>query len=520
LALSHINKKRTKIRLIIHVLSDWIAASISWLALFLFRKNYIEASKHGYSVPINLDPKLFLGLVFIPIFWIFLYALTGYYQHILRRSRLKELENTISTSFFGVLFLFFALILDDSVSDYHDYYISLLILFGFHFFTTLLFRMIHSTYTISQIRNRKWGYNTILIGTKTVAQNLYNELENTKIPEGFNIIGFVSINNQDANVDLIDNSNSNPNNSVSFNSHKPVYSDLNNTVNCNPSEFINCNPSHTVKILGNWTQLPRIIQQFEIEDVILCNEPEESEQIPTIIDTIQNEDIHLKMLPNDYNLVLGMVKMNNILGAMLAEVDFEVMPYWQKFIKRGVDIAVSLIALVILSPLFLLIAIAIKSNSAGPIFFNQERIGYRGIPFHIIKFRSMRVDAEKEGPKLSSDTDDRRTSVGIFLRKTRLDELPQFINVLLGQMTLVGPRPEREYFINQIVSKAPIYKRLHRVKPGITSWGQIKYGYAESVDEMIDRMKYDILYLENMSLGLDIKIMFNTALIMIQGRGK
>lgn len=468
-------------RLFIHVLSDWIAASISWLALFLFRKNYIEASKHGYSIPINLDPKLFLGLILIPIFWIFLYALTGYYQHILRRSRLKELENTLATSFFGVLFLFFALILDDSVSDYHDYYISLLILFGFHFFTTLLFRMINSTYTISQIRNRKWGYNTLLIGTKEVAQNLFRELENAKIPEGFKIIGFVRI-------DLNENNRT-------YNDSKPP-------------------------ILGDWTELPSIIQQHEIEDVILCNEPEESERIPTIIDTIQNEDIHLKMLPNDYNLVLGMVKMNNILGAMLAEVDFEVMPYWQKFIKRGIDIAVSMVALVILSPLFLLISIAIKTNSAGPIFFKQERIGYRGIPFYIIKFRSMRVDAEKEGPKLSSDSDDRRTSVGVFLRKTRLDELPQFINVLLGQMTLVGPRPEREYFINQIVSKAPIYKRLHRVKPGITSWGQIKYGYAESVEEMIDRMKYDILYLENMSLGLDIKIMFNTALIMIQGRGK
>lgn len=468
-------------RLSIHVLSDWIAASISWLALFLFRKNYIEASKHGYSIPINLDPKLFLGLILIPFFWIFLYALTGYYQHILRRSRLKELENTLATSFFGVLFLFFALILDDSVSDYHDYYISLLILFGFHFFTTLLFRMINSTYTISQIRNRKWGYNTLLIGTKEVAQNLSRELENAKIPEGFKIIGFVRI-------DLNENYSSS-------NDSKP-------------------------SILGDWTQLPSIIQQHEIEDVILCNEPDESERIPTIIDTIQNEDIHLKMLPNDYNLVMGMVKMNNILGAMLAEVDFEVMPYWQKFIKRGIDIAVSATALVILSPLFLLISIVIKSNSKGPIFFKQERIGYRGIPFYIIKFRSMKVDAEKEGPKLSSDSDDRRTSVGVFLRKTRLDELPQFINVLLGQMTLVGPRPEREYFINQIVSKAPIYKRLHRVKPGITSWGQIKYGYAESVDEMIDRMKYDILYLENMSLGLDIKIMFNTALIMIQGRGK
>ena len=212
--------------------------------------------------------------------------------------------------------------------------------------------------------------------------------------------------------------------------------------------------------------------------------------------------------------------MNNILGTMLAEVDFEVMPYWQKFIKRGMDIFCSTLALILLSPVFFVISIAVKLNSKGPIFFTQERIGLRGFPFKIIKFRSMLADAEKSGPQLSSDNDNRRTSVGVFLRQTRLDELPQFINVLLGQMSLVGPRPERQFFITQIIDKAPIYKRLHRVKPGITSWGQIKYGYAEDVSEMIDRMKFDILYLENMSLGLDIKIMFNTVIIMIQGRGK
>ena len=464
------------VRLFWHIAADFLAAVISWLALFLYRKNVIEAVKHGYQIPVNQDIKLFLGLLFIPLFWIFIYAMTGYYQYILRRSRLKELENTLFSSIFGVLILFFLFILDDSVSNYQDYYTSLGILFIFHFFTTLVLRLLNATYTISKFRKRIWGYRTLVIGTGETAEQLLEELKNPNVYEGFQIVGLVKITKQDTQNNL--------------------------------------------PILGSWDQLVSLINDYKIEDVIIANEDSESHVVPKIIDTIQNQEVHVKMLPSEYNMVMGMVKMNNILGAKLAEVDFEVMPYWQKFVKRGMDIVLSLLALIFCIPLFMIIATLIRFDSKGPIFFTQERIGYKGIPFKIIKFRSMFVDAESLGPRLSSESDDRRTRIGIFLRKSRLDELPQFFNVLLGQMSLVGPRPERQFFIDQIIDKAPLYKRLHRVKPGITSWGQIKYGYAESVAEMIERMKYDVFYLENMSLGLDIKIMFNTALTMIQGRGK
>jgi exopolysaccharide biosynthesis polyprenyl glycosylphosphotransferase len=468
--------RRATVRLFWHIAADFFAAVISWLALFLYRKNVIEAVKHGYQIPINQDIKLFLGLLFIPLFWIFIYAMTGYYQYILRRSRLKELENTLFSSIFGVLILFFLFILDDSVSNYQDYYTSLGILFIFHFLTTLVLRLLNATYTISKFRKRVWGYRTLVIGTGETAEQLLEELKNPNVYEGFQIIGLVKINTQDTQNNL--------------------------------------------PILGSWEQLVSLISQYKIEDVIIANEDSESQVVPKIIDTIQNQEVHVKMLPSEYNMVMGMVKMNNILGAKLAEVDFEVMPYWQKFVKRGMDIVLSFLALIFCIPLFMVIATLIRFDSKGPIFFTQERIGYKGIPFKIIKFRSMFVDAESKGPRLSSESDDRRTRIGIFLRKSRLDELPQFFNVLLGQMSLVGPRPERQFFIDQIIDKAPLYKRIHRVKPGITSWGQIKYGYAESVAEMIERMKYDVFYLENMSLGLDIKIMFNTALTMIQGRGK
>lgn len=465
-------------RIILHIIVDWIAASMSWLGLFLFRKSFIEASKHGYEIPVNYDDNLLLGMILVPLFWILLHGISGYYNYIFRRSRLKELEHTFNSTVIGVIFLFFTLILDDSISNYRDYYLSIALLFGFQFSSTLILRLIIVTKTIHNVKNRVWGYNTLIVGCGDRALNLYQELNSAKKSEGFFIKGFVKIKDE-----------------------------------CQLQDF-------GTKVLGHWSELPRLIKEMHIEDIILCAEASEADNVTPIIDCVQNEEIHLKIMPDQFSLVLGMVKMNNILGAMLVEVDFEVMPTWQKVLKRIIDIFVSVMALVLLTPIFLIIALIIKFDSKGPIFFTQPRIGFKGKFFDIIKFRSMKVDAESQGPQLSHDLDERRTKVGIILRQTRLDELPQFINVLMGQMSLVGPRPEREFFKEQIVDREPIYQRLQRIKPGITSWGQIKYGYASNVDEMIDRMKYDILYLENMSLGLDFKIMLYTALIMIQGRGK
>ncbi|MFM9004633.1 MAG: sugar transferase, partial [Flavobacteriales bacterium] len=226
------------------------------------------------------------------------------------------------------------------------------------------------------------------------------------------------------------------------------------------------------------------------------------------------------IIPDMYDILSGSVKLNSVYGVPLIRINQGNMPLWQFAIKRLLDMVCSILALILLSPLMIVIACAIQYPSRGPVFFSQQRLGRYGKPFRIYKFRSMVVDAEAEGPKLSSENDPRVTKVGRVLRKTRMDEIPQFFNVLIGEMSLVGPRPERDFFIEQIMEKAPHYRHLHRVRPGITSWGQVKFGYAENVDQMIQRLKYDILYIENMSLAMDIKILFYTVLIVLKGTGK
>jgi exopolysaccharide biosynthesis polyprenyl glycosylphosphotransferase len=242
--------------------------------------------------------------------------------------------------------------------------------------------------------------------------------------------------------------------------------------------------------------------------------------LETLLNELEGYDLIIKIIPDTYDLLSNKVKTNNIFGTPFMEVKTDLMPKWQKRIKRGADIVFSLLAIILLSPIFFIIPILIKRGSKGSIIYRQTRIGLHGNEFSILKFRTMAEDSEKYGPQLSSENDNRITKEGKFLRKTRLDEIPQFFNVLKGEMAIVGPRPERQFFIDQIVKEAPHFKQLQKLTPGITSWGQVKYGYAENVDEMVQRLKYDILYLKNQSLALDFKILLYTVIIVLKRKGK
>ena len=457
-----------------YILSDFISASIAWLLFNILRYEVLFVINEGTDSLLDYlqYPGVLGGQVVIPLFWLVLYYFSGYYNKPFGKSRLTELFSTFITVLIGTVFVFFALLLDDIPRSIDIYYKLFFGMFGLQFFITYIPRLLITQSGMRKIKNREWAMKVLIIGAGGKAVRIAHDLYRL----GYDICGFVS---EDERT--------------------PVKADRN-------------------QVLGTVEDIPVLMEKENVDEIVLAVESKNNKALLGILYSLYRYKRPIKVLADRFNM-LSKIQLQTIRGIPLVDVTDNNFSPAEQNIKLFLDKVCSVVALLLLSPLFAYIAWRVKKDSPGPVFFRQERIGYLGQPFWMYKFRTMYVNAEENGPSLSSEDDPRVTPFGRIMRKYRLDELPQFWNVLKGDMSLVGPRPERKYFIDEIVKTAPYYYLLHNVRPGITSLGMVKYGYAASVDKMVERMEYDILYYENMSLTLDLTILIYTVKTVITGKG-
>ena len=438
-------------------MADILSSIAVWLLFLLFRWMVYEGRIFSADTVLIPAFNLWRFMILYPVGCLIIYYLSGYYIRPLQHKVLQEALLTFACACVISLGAFFFIIIDDSVDSYERYYVSLLVLLSLQFVLSWIPRLV---ITLIVNGHRQERMSTVVIGEEEAVKQLVSQLTADR-----RIVAVLP-----------------------------------------PEE---ADRFHSLK------------QQYDVSEVIIAHDRQSDEQsLYNMINQLYPEKVDISFPARVYDMLTGAARIGSLEDEPLVTVTSPSMADWQICFKRAFDMVFSFTALVLLSPLMLLIAILVKTSSKGGIIYRQERIGLYGRPFNILKFRTMVADAEQETPMLSTADDPRITRVGHWLRKYRLDELPQFWNILRGDMSVVGPRPERRYYINKIAEQAPYYCLLYKIRPGLTSWGPIRVGYTDTLEKMIQRLNYDIVYMENMSLRLDLKIMMYTVKVLVDGKGQ
>ena len=419
-----------------------------------------------------------LYFIFVQIFWSILLLSLNLYNPSATSSRFIEIQRLVLTTFtIVVLMIFF-----DAI-DYLNWPINPQTTMRYWFvftFGLITSRIIFRTFQKYLLRKGYGRSNAVIVGFNSRGLETAKQIiDHNNL--GYDIIGFVqAIDDKDINQ---------------FNS--------------------------TIPILGEEKQLKDIILSNQVSEVVLALEKLQHNRMMEVITHANGSPVSIKIVPDMYEVISGLARTEQIYGVPLIKVNPNLSTFYNKYLKRVLDLIIAIPCLMIFSPFWLIISIIIKLDSSGPALYKQKRIGENNTTFTIRKFRSMFYDAEKDsGPVWVADEDPRITRAGAWLRRFRLDEIPQLVNVIKGQMSIVGPRPERPFFIDKLMQEFPFYYRRHKVRPGITGWSQIKQPYDRDIDDVRKKLKFDFYYIENLSFSLDVKILASTLWVMLSGKGR
>jgi exopolysaccharide biosynthesis polyprenyl glycosylphosphotransferase len=464
-----LNKKTQKILVL---LADFIFINIAYALYF-----YVRVETGWFNI--RILPQIFPPIIVFYFYWLIIFIFFGMYRTWFASSRFDEISTLFKTTFVGIFIIFFVIFISDFLEGVESsnrilIFIYWVFLFVFVSIGRLFIRSFQRGLLIKGIGRR----NALIVGFNSKAHEVHDQiLEHPAL--GLDIEAYVAVNKENVGK---------------------LYKN--------------------VKVKGSLEELLDIVYKTHASEVIIALEREDHDLLVDIISKLENKGIGLKVVPDLYEILSGQARTSQLYGIPLIDIMPELMPEWEKKLKRISDVIISFIILVLTLPLNIFVALLIKLDSKGPILFKQERIGMNNKKFKIYKFRSMYQDAEKNtGPVWSTKDDPRVTRIGKIIRQLRIDEIPQMFNVLKGEMSLVGPRPERPYFVEQLSQQIPYYRRRLKVRPGITGWAQVKHKYDESIEDVKVKLRYDLFYIENMSLRMDIKILARTILVVMFGKG-